>query len=318
MTMQDKQRILVVDDEPFNLEIIAEYLADAGDFDLAFAEDGEAAWDVLNGPGSFELVILDRMMPRLDGLSLLKRMKADGRFGGTPVIMQTAAASADQVREGLAAGAHYYLTKPFEPDALVSIVKAAVDEQRQRRELAGRLDEQQQALRLIDEAAFSVATPAEARTLVAFLASLCPTPDLAAMGLSELLANGIEHGNLGVSYAEKTRLKLSDGWDAEIGRRLALPENRGKRVRVHLMRQPWELVFTVTDEGAGFDWARYLDFDPERAFDPNGRGIALARQLAFSRLEYRGRGNEVVAVVALPDPAAAAEAAASAAADSPA
>ena len=51
-----------------------------------------------------------------------------------------------------------------------------------------------------------------------------------------------------------------------------------------------------TPPGA-FDWQRFLTFDPERAFDPNGRGIAMARMMSFATLEYQGRGNVVVASV---------------------
>jgi len=50
----------------------------------------------------------------------------------------------------------------------------------------------------------------------------------------------------------------------------------------------------IEDEGPGFDWLRYLEFDPERAFDPNGRGIALARMSGAARVEYQGCGNTVV------------------------
>jgi hypothetical protein len=53
----------------------------------------------------------------------------------------------------------------------------------------------------------------------------------------------------------------------------------------------------VIDQGAGFDWQRYLDFDPERATDPNGRGIAMARLMSFESLSYSGCGNCVVATV---------------------
>ena len=59
-----------------------------------------------------------------------------------------------------------------------------------------------------------------------------------------------------------------------------------------------ELIFTIRDGGPGFDWRAYLEFSPERAFDPNERGIALARQMSFSSLEYQGNGNIVVARIA--------------------
>ncbi|CAG0995009.1 partial serine/threonine-protein kinase RsbW, partial [Rhodocyclaceae bacterium] len=108
----------------------------------------------------------------------------------------------------------------------------------------------------------------------------------------------VEHGNLGISYAEKSRLKREDGWEAEVKRRLGLPEYASRVARVHMAKTAEGLAFTIRDEGAGFDWQRYLDFDPERAFDPNGRGIAMARMMSFSRIEYHDNGNEVMAVVA--------------------
>ena len=61
-------------------------------------------------------------------------------------------------------------------------------------------------------------------------------------------------------------------------------------------RKERELYFHIRDEGEGFDWRSYLQFDPERAFDTHGRGIALARNLSFARLIYQGRGNEVLAI----------------------
>ena len=92
-------RILVVDDEPFNLDIVSEYL-DGMDFDLVMVESGEAAWDALCDTAQpFDLVLLDRMMPGIDGIMLLKRMKADERFASIPVIMQTAATSPEQIRD---------------------------------------------------------------------------------------------------------------------------------------------------------------------------------------------------------------------------
>ena len=68
-------------------------------------------------------------------------------------------------------------------------------------------------------------------------------------------------------------------------------------VRVRVERHFDRLEFTVVDEGAGFDWQRYVEFDPDRAGDPNGRGIAMARMLSFASLEYRGNGNTAVATI---------------------
>ncbi|RTL29077.1 MAG: response regulator [Rhodocyclaceae bacterium] len=293
----NKARILVVDDEPFNLDIVGEYLDEMG-FELVMVDSGEAAWQALSKPDSrFDLVLLDRMMPGMDGISVLRRIKSDERLRSIPVIMQTAATSPEQVREGLAAGAFYYLTKPFEGEALQTIIRSALDDMRVRRELTASLAEQAQAFRCIKEGEFRIRTLEEARVLASFIALLGPQPDMLAMGLSELLVNGVEHGNLGIEFSEKSRLRESDSWEEEITRRLALPENRDKVVRLRVRSDDSRWVFEIRDDGEGFDWRQFLDFDPERAFAPNGRGIALSRQLAFASLTYLPPGNQVVVTV---------------------
>jgi len=290
-------RLLIVDDEPFNLEIIAEYFDGSG-YELFSCESGEVAWEALAAPdGNFDLAILDRMMPGLDGISLLKRIKADARLTRLPVIMQTAASAPEQVREGLQAGAYYYLTKPYERDALLSIARAALSDAATRADLQMRLREHENALQLMREGHFELRTVDEAAGLASFLAQATPRPDSAILGLSELLINGVEHGNLGITYSEKSELKRLDLWQQEVAKRGALEENRHKRVRVRLHREAGRMRIHISDEGAGFDWQKYLDFDPERAFDPNGRGIALARLGSFDSLDYEGCGNVVVATL---------------------
>ncbi len=290
-------KLLIVDDEPFNLEIIAEYF-DGTHYELVSFEAGEAAWEALAAPDSnFDLAILDRMMPGLDGISLLKRIKADARLAKLPVIMQTAASAPEQLREGLQAGAYYYLTKPYERDSLLSIARAALSDAASRAELQNRLHEHESALQLMCDGRFELKTVDEAASLASFLAQATPSPDSAILGLSELLINGVEHGNLGITYAEKGDLKRQDCWQQELVRRSALDENRDKRVRVRLTREAGLLRVRISDEGQGFDWRKYLDFDPERAFDPNGRGIALARLGSFHSLDYEGCGNVVVATL---------------------
>lgn len=288
-----EMQILVVDDEPFNLDIIIETLDDPA-YRLTTADSGEEAWERLSKQGShYDLVVLDRMMRGIDGIEVLRRIKADPRLAEIPVIMQTAAASPDQVREGLQAGAHYYLTKPFELEALETIVRAALEDAAQRRALLDGMSHQARVMRLADSAVFRIRTLDDAQHLAALLGNLFPEPQLGAMGLSELLINAIEHGNLGIQFAEKSKLKEQDRWHEEVEQRLGMPEYRDRVVTVSLDRKGAAWEFVIEDEGQGFEWEKYLELDPERAFAPNGRGIALARQLAFSTLTYEGCGNRV-------------------------
>ena len=291
----DKERVLVVDDEQLNLFIIEEFLGQE-DIELELHADPLAAWASLIDPGSkFSLVILDRMMPVLDGMELLRRMKREPRFADIPVIMQTAASSPDQVREGLEAGAYYYLTKPYEPEALISIVRVAMADRRARAQLRSRAARLEEAQKLISTVEYRFVTLDDINSLVPVLAAMCPVPDVVAPGLSDLMVNAVEHCNLGVSYQEKSLLKWDGDWEAEIRRRLALPQFCDRFATIRLARDPEFVEFTISDQGKGFDWSKFLSFDPDRAFDPNGRGIAMARTMSFSSLEYQGCGNVVVA-----------------------
>jgi len=292
-------RILLVDDEALNLEILLEYFEGETSLTPHTADNGETAWQMLQATDAdYNIILLDRMMPGLDGIGLLRRIKGEPRLAGIPVIMQTAANSAAQIREGLEAGAYYYLTKPYRRDDLLAIVHAALADAEARNGLRRQLDQHIDSLQFLDSAEFSIRTIDEAGQLASFIAHACPEPATAVIGISELLINGIEHGNLGLSYAEKSMLKRDDGWRVEVDRRATLPENRDKQLRVSYQRENQQIVLRVADEGAGFNWRNFLEMDPERAFDPNGRGIALARMLSFSSIHYEGCGNVAIATIA--------------------
>lgn len=297
-------RILVVEDEAINRAVIADCLDDPS-FRLDMATDGEEAWTKLEAAHApYHLIILDRLMPRLDGMELMKRLKASPRHANVPVIMQTAAASTEQVAEGIAAGVYYYLTKPYAPESLLAIVHAALADMAERREAGRRVRAETDAFRLAVKAEFRIRTMTEACGLAALLAHLCPDPEVAVLGLTELLVNAIEHGNLGISYAFKSQLRRENRWELEVARRSEMPEYRDRYATVLAERIAAEIRFTVIDEGDGFEWQKFLQLDAERAFAPNGRGILMARMLSFDKLEYRGKGNEVCAAICLRRPVA--------------
>ena len=164
------------------------------------------------------------------------------------------------------------------------------------RSRAARLEEAQKLIRSVE---YRFVTLEDVSSLVPVLAGMCPVPDVAAPGLSDLMVNAVEHGNLGVTYQEKSLLKWEGDWEAEIRRRLALPQFCERFATVRIERNADSVVFTITDQGDGFEWQKFLSFDPDRAFDPNGRGIAMAKMMSFSALDYVGRGNIVVARVNL-------------------
>lgn len=82
-------------------------------------------------------------------------------------------------------------------------------------------------------------------------------------------------------------------YDAEVTRRLAKPEYLNRTVKVSAQRKAAGLLVRIEDEGDGFDWKNFLDFDPERAFDLHGRGIAMANKGSLDRINYIGKGHIV-------------------------
>jgi CheY-like chemotaxis protein len=286
-----------VDDEPHNLEIITEYLEDA-EYQLSTAENGAIAWQMLESePQSFDVIVLDRMMPEMDGMEVLARMKEHPELRHCPVILQTARAARDDVLEGMQAGAYYYLTKPFEEDMLFSVVDAAVRERFQYKELQLELEQSTQTLGLMDSASFSFQTLDHARSLASLVANACPEPSRVVVGLSELMINAVEHGNLGISYDDKTLFNEQGSWLEEVEKRLRQEPNKNKFATLEFQRSNDEIKIIVKDQGSGFDWQPYLKMCADRATDNHGRGIAMAGILSFSRVEYQGKGNEVYAFV---------------------
>lgn len=141
---------------------------------------------------------------------------------------------------------------------------------------------------------FSFRTMQEGWVAAQALSKWYPDPDIAEMGIWELIVNAIEHGNLGINNEEKSTLIASGNLEEEIERRLRLPGFGERLVEVEFRRTSERNCLVVRDQGGGFDYQTFVD---RQAFTdrPNGRGIVLARDLAFDDLQYRGCGNEVFA-----------------------
>lgn len=292
-------KILVVDDSPADRELIEAILA-ATPYELDFAGDGVEAMSRLEGaPEKYDAVLLDRTMPRMNGMELLTRIKHDSRMRTMPVIFQTALGAPEEILEGIRAGAFYYLVKPYDARTMIEVLGTAVHDYAEYKDLQHRVRRDVECLTLMREATLFIRTVDQARDVAAVMVNACPDPEAVVIGLTELLVNAVEHGNLGITYDEKSTLNAAGTWEDEVRARLALPENADKRVELRVERTATELTFTIRDHGPGFDWQRYLEVQPQRAFDNHGRGIAIARAMSFSRVEYRGNGNEVVATVLL-------------------
>jgi DNA-binding response OmpR family regulator len=119
--MAVEARVLVVDDEPMVREVLSRYLVRDG-FEVEVAADGELALAAFDARRP-DLVLLDLMLPRLDGFEVFRRIRARG---GSPVIMITARGDVTERIVGLEIGADDYVSKPFSPAEVVARVRAVL------------------------------------------------------------------------------------------------------------------------------------------------------------------------------------------------
>jgi len=120
--MRMPPRILVVDDNPENREIFRARLVSQG-YEILTASDGEEALTTAR-EALPDLILLDIMMPKVDGIEVCRQLRADPAFPFTPIVMVTARSDSKDIVAGLAAGGDEYLTKPVDQASLVARVKS--------------------------------------------------------------------------------------------------------------------------------------------------------------------------------------------------
>ena len=111
--MEKLNRILIVDDEKFNIKVLTEFLQN--DYRIMVAKTGEQALKAVKSQTPPDLVLLDIIMPEMDGYEICKRIKTDPKSKHIPVIFVTAVSEAMDAAKGFELGAVDYITKPFNP-----------------------------------------------------------------------------------------------------------------------------------------------------------------------------------------------------------
>jgi DNA-binding response OmpR family regulator len=118
-------RILIVDDEP-SIVISLQYLRTREGYEVEVAGDGEAALQAISARPP-DLVILDIMMPRLNGFDVCRRIRAEPRWKAVRVLMLTAKGREVEMARGLELGADAYVTKPFSTRELVAEIRGLLE-----------------------------------------------------------------------------------------------------------------------------------------------------------------------------------------------
>ncbi len=125
------RKILIADDEPHLRRLIEQSLEELEDdgVEILSAVDGAEALAIIQREGP-EVVILDVMMPKISGFEVCEHVRQASDTGSPYILLLTAKGQEYDRRRGQSAGADHYMTKPFDPDALLSLVRQALDSRR--------------------------------------------------------------------------------------------------------------------------------------------------------------------------------------------
>ncbi len=121
----EKNKILIVDDEPQIVRAL-ELLMDRENFKIRSASDGVEALRAIED-GAPDLILLDLMMPRMDGFELCQKIRANPSWKDMVIVILTAKGRDIEREKGMALGADYYVTKPFSTREVVQLIKSALD-----------------------------------------------------------------------------------------------------------------------------------------------------------------------------------------------
>ena len=119
--MSQKAKILIVDDEPFNVDVLLQELEEL-EYELITASNGQEALNRIKSQQP-DLILLDLMMPVLDGFAVLSEIKSDNDLRDIPVIIVSAASDSKSIVKGIKQGADDYITKPIDAESLKSKLK---------------------------------------------------------------------------------------------------------------------------------------------------------------------------------------------------
>lgn len=143
------QKVLIVDDTPENIQVLMETLKD--EYRIVAAINGEKALQLANADPMPDIILLDIMMPGMDGYEVCKRLKADEKTVAIPVIFVTAMTQEENEQKGLDLGAADYITKPFQPGLVKARVRNHLELKRHRDHLEALVLERTRELQMTQE-----------------------------------------------------------------------------------------------------------------------------------------------------------------------
>jgi DNA-binding response OmpR family regulator len=288
---------LVVDDAPSDRRLASAIAKDSG-YDVLEAEDARSALALARAEKP-DVMLLDIWLPDTDGLSVLSEIHDERP--SLPVVIVTASDDEVHVKEALNLGAVNFVQKPITREEVGFVLDRIALAIKEEANLQG-------VLELVTERRTVLAFDCDPSLLGRVVSYLGREVDLHYPGfdvpladiklaLYEALANALEHGNLEISFEQKTQaLEETGGLEALVKQRLADPTYGSRRIHVSASYEKDRVEYRIRDEGQGFNPA---DFEELRSLSSttalHGRGLALIRHY-MDDVDWAKGGSEIVLV----------------------
>ena len=291
------EKIIIIEPDRLVIETLQGYLKNQT-FQIYIAQDVATAKDMIeNSPEGFLAILLALETPEKNSIELLTWLQLQKVIFNSPVIIFTDNSDKSLIRESINKGPFYYLTKPMsDENTFLTTLNLALQDFHVRNKYFNRFHHSENPLQYLREGTFHFQTLEEGEYLTSKIANASGRPKDTIL-VDELFENAVEHGNLGITYGEKTLLVKDGIWNDEVKNRLLLKKNKNKFVEVILCRDDDNMILIIKDQGQGFDYKKYLNFDADRVFHNHGRGIALTNSQI--NIEFIPPGNQVR--VTIPD-----------------
>jgi len=284
-------KVLIVEDDVFSRKYFNNIVTVAG-YDCKAAEDGKVGLQVFKDFKP-DLIISDIQMPNMDGLTMLaeiRKQKSDAI-----VIMATAFDSEDYAIKALELGANNYLKKPVHAENLKRLLNKYYTIVKNRT-ISSDIIHNISQLHFIKQFKSDMSrVPMIVEHLMKETHDTFEDNERIGLelGLAELLANAVEHGNLEIDYPTKSAALDNDELDSLYLKKLADPKIAARKVTVEFTLNDEYCEWIIADEGQGFDYnAVQNPLKNESILKLHGRGIFISK-FQFDDLEYLGKGNVV-------------------------
>jgi CheY-like chemotaxis protein len=228
-------------------------------------------------------------------------LAARAALSGVPVLTLTAADRVDDARLAWEAGLGTVLSTPCR----LADLKGALDKLARGPEREDSSEDDLSlsgATALLESCKFRFRTPGDIERLVPVIAALLPDPRRSVPGLSELMMNAIEHGNLEIGHDLKAEWIARGVYQEELAKRLRTTPYSSRWAELIVNRREDGLMIVIMDEGCGFCWQNLIGEEPAPVAELCGNGLAKAQRDSFDELRFNHIGNQVTAFVATSSP----------------